>query len=68
MKSKQFIHFLSIIPLLTGSFLTMTTAQANDNELGLTVERIYADPSLDGPELRKVKLSPDGKQIGRAHV
>lgn len=63
MKSKQFIHFLSIIPLLTGSFLTMTTAQANDNELGLTVERIYADPSLDGPELRKVKLSPDGKRV-----
>ena len=29
----------------------------------LTVERIYADPSLTGPAPRSVKLSPDGKRV-----
>jgi dipeptidyl-peptidase-4 len=42
----------------------MTMANAADNEENqLTVERIYADPSLTGPAPRSVKLSPDGKRV-----
>ncbi|MBS1134946.1 MAG: family peptidase, partial [Burkholderiaceae bacterium] len=29
----------------------------------LTLERVFASPSLDGPAPRKVKLSPDGRWI-----
>ena len=40
----------------------MNSATAEDsNNSKLTVERIYADPSLTGPAPRSVKLSPDGK-------
>lgn len=29
----------------------------------LTIERIFSDPSLDGPTLRQVKISPDGRRV-----
>jgi dipeptidyl-peptidase-4 len=29
----------------------------------LTIERIFDDPSLDGPTLRRVKISPDGSRV-----
>ena len=42
----------------------MNSATAEDsNNSKLTVERIYADPSLTGPAPRSVKLSPDGKRV-----
>ena len=42
----------------------MNSAAAEDsNNSKLTVERIYADPSLTGPAPRSVKLSPDGKRV-----
>jgi len=63
MKSKNLISLFSVISLMAGTFLTMQTAQATSKDLELTVERIYADPSLDGPEVRTVKLSPDGKRV-----
>ena len=30
----------------------------------LTLERIFADPALDGPTPRGVKVSPDGRRVG----
>ncbi len=39
--------------------LTVNELTANE----LTVERIYSDPSLDGPAPRSVKLSPDGSRV-----
>ena len=50
--------------ILTGA-ATMTMANAAEDEASgkLTVERIYADPSLTGPAPRSVKLSPDGKRV-----
>lgn len=41
----------------------MTTVEAYDETNELTVERIYADPSLTGPAPRSVRLSPDGKRV-----
>lgn len=29
----------------------------------LTLDRIHADPSLDGPEVRQLKVSPDGMRV-----
>ena len=42
----------------------MSSAKADEQSATkLTVERIYADPSLTGPAPRSVKLSPDGKRV-----
>ncbi|AOE50438.1 S9 family peptidase [Kangiella sediminilitoris] len=53
--------------LLNGALLVtvgtgFTSVQADTGEDMLTVERIYADPSLTGPAPRSVKLSPDGQR------
>ncbi|WP_223669490.1 S9 family peptidase [Kangiella shandongensis] len=49
--------------LLATAGAGVMTAQADKNEERLTVERIYADPALTGPEPSSVKLSPDGRRV-----
>lgn len=48
--------------LTTTGAVSMNTVEAAEDGSKLTVERIYADPSLTGPAPRSVKLSPDGKR------
>lgn len=48
--------------LTTTGVVSMNTVEAAEDGSKLTVERIYADPSLTGPAPRSVKLSPDGKR------
>ncbi|MBB3167674.1 S9 family peptidase [Simiduia aestuariiviva] len=48
--------------LLAAALCTPLFAGAEANE-SLTIERIYADPSLNGPEMRGLSLSPDGEQV-----
>ncbi|MFW2830264.1 DPP IV N-terminal domain-containing protein [Sphingomonas sp. ID0503] len=43
--------------LMLAALMTSTTAPAAD----LTLERVFASPSLSGPSPRLAKLSPDGK-------
>ncbi len=54
---KWLVALLSVA-LVSGGALVM----AEDTEL-LTLERVFASPSLNGPAPRAVKLSPDGKFV-----
>ncbi len=46
-----------------GILLGATVMASNATAEELTVERIYSDPSLDGPAPSSVKLSPDGSRV-----
>jgi len=46
-----------ILTLAAASFLSTTPAMSKD----LTLERVFASPSLGGPSPRSPKLSPDGR-------
>ncbi|MRX27396.1 S9 family peptidase [Kangiella sp. HZ709] len=50
-----------ITTILIGALGMASTTVAQAKEL--SVERIYSDPSLDGPAPRSVKLSPDGSRV-----
>ncbi len=52
----RIIRVLFCLVLVLG---TATSAQAKK----LTIERIFSDPSLNGPTLRQVKISPDGGRV-----
>ncbi|RDV24037.1 S9 family peptidase [Alteromonas aestuariivivens] len=45
--------------ILFGALMLSTVIQAQD----LTIERIFASPSLDGNAPRSLKVSPDGKRV-----
>ncbi|MEL8056838.1 MAG: S9 family peptidase, partial [Pseudomonadota bacterium] len=42
---------------------TMETASPMADAPALTLERLYASPSLSGPTPQGVKYSPDGKRV-----
>ncbi len=50
-----------ITTILIGALAMASTTGTQAKEL--TVERIYSDPSLDGPAPRSVQLSPDGSRV-----
>ncbi len=52
--------FLALAALFIG---TATMADASSASPSLTLERIFASPSLNGPTPLQVKLSPDGKWL-----
>ncbi|MEL6568770.1 MAG: S9 family peptidase [Pseudomonadota bacterium] len=47
----------------TGSAASQTEATLAETSPELTIERLYASPSLSGPSPRSVKYSPDGKRV-----
>ncbi len=40
-----------------------TSAQSHPVSHALTLERIFSEPSLDGPAPRSIQISPDGKRV-----
>jgi len=57
-----------LVPLLTLSATTataiaQTTAPVADTPAKLTVERIFASPSLEGSAPKQLKISPDGQRV-----
>ncbi|MEO0818638.1 MAG: DPP IV N-terminal domain-containing protein [Pseudomonadota bacterium] len=46
-----------------GSAASQTEATLAETSPELTIERLYASPSLSGPSPRSVKYSPDGKRV-----
>ena len=48
-------------PLLALLFLALAPAVHAER---LTIERIFADPSLDGPAPRALAIAPDGRHVG----
>ncbi len=58
------LTFLLTFSLMTATSATATTTTTADETAGrLTVERIFADPSLTGAAPRSVKISPDGQWV-----
>ncbi|NVJ65652.1 MAG: DPP IV N-terminal domain-containing protein [Gammaproteobacteria bacterium] len=49
--------------IITSMLIGALSMSANASAKELSVERIYSDPSLDGPAPRSVKLSPDGSRV-----
>ena len=49
------------LPLLALFFLALAPAVHAER---LTIERIFADPSLDGPAPRALAIAPDGRHVG----
>ncbi len=47
-----------VLVLLVVLFSTCPASAADADKL--TIDRLFSDPSLDGPRLRQVKISPDG--------
>tara|TARA_R110002072_G_scaffold44099_2_gene123662 strand:+ start:793 stop:1419 length:627 start_codon:yes stop_codon:yes gene_type:complete len=45
------------------SLLLATALQSTAPEGGLTLERLYASPDIDGPTARAMQFSPDGTRI-----
>ena len=56
---------IGLILVCTLGVNTMVNSKeaGTDTKEQLSVERIYSDPSLDGPAPRSVKLSPDGSRV-----
>lgn len=53
-------HVLFLLTALPVLVLVLTANALAEN---LTIDRIYSDPSLNGPSLRKPTFSPDGSRI-----
>jgi dipeptidyl-peptidase 4 len=53
---------IAAMPAMLAMLLVATSLPAAAGEL--TIERIFADPGLSGPEPRAVKISPDGSRVG----
>ena len=51
------------ILLLVYISTSLPSAAAEDEVKRLTIERIFADPSLSGPSPRSLKISPDGSRV-----
>ncbi len=58
-RSRHILATLLLVYLSTFS----SVAAAEDEVKRLTIERIFADPSLSGPSPRALKISPDGSRV-----
>lgn len=53
---------LTVVSIFAGVFAaTLATGAARAEQL--TIDRIFADPNIDGPRLRELEFSPDGKRV-----
>ena len=53
---------MRVISVLLGMALALAAVGSAQGER-LTIERLFSDPSLDGPSLRQVRISPDGSRV-----
>ena len=51
-----------IAPVLAAALMTAVAAAPANGEK-LTIDRIYSDPSIDGPRMRELEFSPDGTRV-----
>lgn len=59
----QHYHRQQLRLLNIGMFLAMWMVTAMTSAQDLTIERIYSDPALTGPALRKMAIAPDGSRV-----